>query len=141
MTTMNNFIGAWKLISVEDYEAGGGVTYPYGRNPAGLLIYDASGYMSVQIMRRDREPLSSDKWEETRAEEIKSTVEGFTAFFGTYEVDEQKKTIIHRVEGHLLPGSAGKELKRSYEFSDNLLILRPSATRRVVWERLAPCSR
>lgn len=141
MTTMKNFIGAWKLVAVEDQEAGGGVSYPYGQAPVGLLTYDASGYMSVQIMRRDRKPLSSDKWEETLAEEIKSAVEGFTAFFGTYEVDEQQKTIIHRVEGHLLPGSVGKELKRSYESSDNLLILRPSATRRVVWERLVRDSR
>jgi hypothetical protein len=133
---MNQFIGAWRLVSVEDRRADGSLTYPYGERPRGLLLYDATGRMSVQIMRSDRPPLSSNEWAEVRAEEIKSTVEGFTAFFGTYEINEAEATIIHRVEGHVLPDSVGKELKRHYEFSGNRLVLKPSASRKVTWERI-----
>jgi hypothetical protein len=133
---MNQFIGAWRLVSVEDRRADGSLTYPYGERPRGLLLYDATGRMSVQIMRSDRPPLSSNEWVEVRAEEIKSTVEGFTAFFGTYEINEAEATIIHRVEGHVLPDSVGKELKRRYEFSGNRLVLKPSASRKVTWERI-----
>ena len=132
---MKKFIGAWKLVAVEDRLPGGEIAYPYGSRPAGLLTYDESGRMSVQIMRRDRRPLSSDNWDETGAEEVRAAVEGFTAFFGRYEVDEVQKTVTHIVEGHLLPNSVGKELKRNYEFSGDRLILKPSATRRVIWER------
>jgi hypothetical protein len=133
---MDNFTGAWRVVSVEDRNPDGSLSYPYGAEPAGLLLYDETGRMSVQIMRRDRAPFSSNDWDEISAEEIRSAIEGVTAFFGTYEIDEAEATIIHRVEGHLLPNSVGKELKRGYEFSGNLLILKPSATRRVIWERI-----
>jgi hypothetical protein len=133
---MNLFTGAWRVVSVEDRQPDGSLSYPYGEQPAGLLLYDETGRMSVQIMRRDRQYLSSDDWANVSAEEIKSAVEGFTAFFGTYEINEAEAIIIHRVEGHVLPNSVGKELKRRYEFSGNQLILKPSATRSVIWERV-----
>src|SRR5215212_3597724 len=114
---MNEFVGAWRLVSVEDREPDGGSINPYGERPAGLLFYDETGRMSVQIMRRNRRLLSSNDWGEVPAEEVKSAVEGFTAFFGTYEINEAESYIIHRVEGHVLPNSVGKELRRGYEFS------------------------
>lgn len=133
---MKEFVGAWKLIALEDHLPDGEIVYPYGRDPAGLLIYDASGKMSVQIMKRDRAPLSSTDLRETQAEEIKRAVEGFTSFFGAYELDPAAGVIIHHVEGHLIPDSVGKALERKFEFSGDRLILKPSPTRRVVWERI-----
>ncbi len=132
---MKEFIGAWKLIAFEEHSPDGEIVHPYGRDPAGLLIYDTSGKMSVQIMKRDRALLSSDDCE-TGAEEIKRAIEGFTSFFGAYEIDPTAGIIIHHVEGHLLPDSVGKALERKFEFSGDRLILKPSATRRVVWERI-----
>jgi len=44
-------VGAWRLISVETKRGNGEVIYPfYGKHPQGLLIYDRSGWMSVQIV-------------------------------------------------------------------------------------------
>jgi hypothetical protein len=63
-------------------------------------------------------------------------MEGFTAFFGSFEVDADNNTVFHRVEGHVLPGSVGKTLGREFEFAGDLLILKPSASRRVIWERV-----
>ena len=133
---MNRFIGAWRLVSFEEETAAGEIVYPYGKNPIGLLIYDSSGRMSVQIMRRDREAFSATEWETTPAEEIKEAVQGFTAFFGPFEVDAANNTVVHRVEGHVLPGSVGKTLRREFEFAGDLLILKPSPNRRVIWERV-----
>lgn len=133
---MNEFTGAWRLVSVQEREPDGSLTNPYGEHPVGLLLYDETGRMSVQIMRSDRARLSSNDWDEIPAGEIKSAVEGFTAFFGTYEINEAEAVIIHRVEGHLLPNSVGKDLRRSYEFSGNRLTLKPSASRSVTWERV-----
>ena len=56
---MKRFIGAWRLVAFEEEGADGKVLYPYGQDAAGLLIYDSSGRMSVQIVRQDRAPLSS----------------------------------------------------------------------------------
>ena len=93
---MERFVGAWRLVSFEEVEPDGGVGYPYGKDAVGLLIYDSSGRMSVQIMNRDRRPLSSVDLQSVPAEEIKKAIEGFTAFFGTYEVDDANSTVLHR---------------------------------------------
>lgn len=134
---MNRFIGAWRLVSFEEETSDGEMVHPYGENPIGSLIYDSSGRMSVQIMRRDREQLSSSEWNIVPAEEVKKATEGCTAFFGSFEVDAANKIVIHRVEGHVLPGSVGKTLRREFEFAGDLLILKPSPNRRVIWERVA----
>lgn len=133
---MQEFIGAWRLVSFEELQEDGNLLYPYGKDAVGLLLYDITGKMSVQIMKRDRPDNSSDDLNNISSEEIKSVVEGFTAFFGTYEINPPEKTIIHHVEGHLLPNSVGKSLKRTFEFSGDKLILKPTGSRRVVWERI-----
>ena len=134
---MTELVGAWRLISFEERTADGEVVHPYGERPVGLLVYDASGRMSVQVMHSDRAPLSSDNLNEVAPEELRPAIEGFTAFFGRYEIDEETHTITHHVEGHVLPNSVGKSLKRRFELSDNRLILMPAENRRVVWERVS----
>ncbi|MEK6410074.1 MAG: lipocalin-like domain-containing protein [Acidobacteriota bacterium] len=135
---MERFIGAWRLVAFEEDGPDGEVVHPYGQDAAGLLIYESSGRMSVQIMKRNRAPLSSAGWQSLPAEEIKEALDGFTAFFGSYEVDEVNRSVIHRVEGHVLPDSVGKVLRREFTFSGDVLVLRPSPTRRVIWERITP---
>jgi len=135
---MERFLGAWRLVAFEEDGPNGQTVYPYGPAPAGLLVYDQSGWMSVQIMRCDRARLSPGDWQSIPAEEIKSAVDGFTAFFGRFEVDETSQTVTHHVEGHVLPDSVGKSLRREFTFTDDLLILRPSRNRRVIWQRMGP---
>ena len=46
----NQLIGAWRLVSIETIRPNGEIIYPfYGKHPEGLIVYDASGWMSVQI--------------------------------------------------------------------------------------------
>jgi hypothetical protein len=43
--------GAWRLVSVETIRPNGEVIYPfYGKHAQGLIIYDPTGWMSVQII-------------------------------------------------------------------------------------------
>lgn len=134
---MNDFVGAWQLLSFTEHRPDGEILYPYGQDAVGLLIYDSSGHMSVQIMRPDRPSLASDNLPEASRQQIEATLDGFTAYFGRYEINEEEGVIIHTVEGHLLAGSVGKVLKRAYEFSGDQLILRPAAARKVVWKRVS----
>ncbi|HSB12370.1 MAG TPA: lipocalin-like domain-containing protein [Blastocatellia bacterium] len=133
---MERFVGAWRLVVFQEETPTREVIYPYGEDPIGLLIYDASGRMAVQIMKRDRAPLSSGDWKNIPADEIIATLEGLTAFFGSYEVDEPNRIVTHHVEGHVLPGSVGKALQREFAFVDDRLILRPSPNRMLIWERI-----
>jgi hypothetical protein len=115
--------GTWRLISWETRKVDGSISHPYGEQPVGQLMYDSAGNMSAAIMRTDRPKFSiSDKFRGTSAE-IQSAFEGFEAYFGTYKVNEEERSVSHHVEGGLLPNLAGATLKRFVELSDNRLTL------------------
>ncbi len=139
----DKFGGTWKLVSAEFRRPDGDIIYSYGKHPVGVFMYDANGTMSVQIMRSDRPAFASgDLWISSR-EELKAALEGYVAYFGTYEVDEEEAVVTHRIEGSWFPNWVGTEQKRFFEFSGDRLILRtPEArtgtatvTGELVWQR------
>jgi hypothetical protein len=140
----DQLIGTWRLISVcAIRQSDGEVKYPFGKRSVGQLMYDSAGNMSVVIMRPDR-PRSSinDKFQAT-TEEIKSAFDGFEAYFGAYEIDEEKEIVIHHIEGSSFPNWEGTAQTRFAEFSGNQLTLRTpplpyggaTFTWKLVWER------
>ena len=138
------FVGTWKLISSEFRLSDGQVIYPLGRNAVGMLMYDASGHMSAQLMRPDRPVFASGDLGSGTPAEVKSAFEGFTAYFGTYKVDEGNAAVIHQVEGSLFPNWVGGDQVRFYKFSRNRLTLStppiPAGSQQVtgflIWERI-----
>ena len=117
------FVGSWKLLSCEARSSNGEVNYPLGRNPFGLIMYDSGGTMSVLIMRRNRPKFASDnRWGGT-SEEIEAAFEGFIAYCGTYEVNEETGTVTHHVEGSSFPNEEGTDKVRFFKFSGDQLSL------------------
>ncbi len=117
-------VGRWKLISINAENPEGDVRYPYGEDPFGMLMYDDDGYMSVLIMRRNRSKFASDDMLGGTPEEIKVAFEKFDAYCGTYEVDEEKSTVTHHIEGARFPNFERMEQVRFFEFFANRLILK-----------------
>ncbi len=115
----NPFIGTWRLVSIASSES-----RLFGERPVGILIYDADGHVAVQIMRNPRPDISSGPGFPT-AKEVQIAYKGYYAYYGTYEVNWEKQTITHHLEGSLRPGDVGKDFTRAYEISDNRLALRP----------------
>ena len=70
------------------------------------------------------------------SEEIREAVNGFIAYFGTFDVDESSHTVIHHVQACLVPSWVGTDLKRAYRFSANSLVLTATTTSvlEVIWE-------
>jgi len=116
--------GTWKLISCETRSSNGEVAYPYGKDPFGMLMYDPCGKLFFALlMRRDRPKFASnDPWRGT-PEEIKAAFEGFNAYCGTYEVNEEKGTVTHHVEGSMFPNWVGMDQIRFFKYSDDQLLL------------------
>jgi hypothetical protein len=125
-------VGLWRLVGMT---AGGQVNPERGVRATGMLLYDATGYMTVQIMPdRPRKPWSGAQ---PTPEEARDTVIGYSAYFGTYRVDEEARTITHIRQGGIQPGPL-PDLVRRFEFvGDNRLILRPVTTNsELIWERI-----
>ena len=52
-------VGRWKLVSLEAVRPNGEVVREWGPKPVGHLIYDASGFVAVQIVRDPRAAVAS----------------------------------------------------------------------------------
>jgi hypothetical protein len=137
----DRFIGVWKLIRCERKSKDGRIDYPYGEKPVGRITYDKAGRMSAQLMRPGRRstvaPGVSLIAGNAGSEEIRDAVDGFIAYFGTFDVDESAQTVIHHVQACLVPSWVGTDLKRTYRFDANRLVLTAAATSvlELVWER------
>jgi hypothetical protein len=112
------FIGAWRLAHSQVITGTRKLEHPYGKNAAGRIIYDASGYMSVQIMGDDG---------------------AYGSFFGTYDVDESAGIVAHTIEGSSQPRHAGTRQRRRFRFSSDTMTLEgdgPEGRTITVWQRL-----
>lgn len=120
----DQFIGTWKLVSAE-YRRANGTTIDYlGKKPSGIVMYDAQGNMSLQLMRSERPVFAvSDRMAGT-AEEIRPAFEGYHAYFGTFDVDDGRQIITHNLDGCLFPNWVGAKQSRFFEFSKDRLIFR-----------------
>ena len=130
--TAKRLIGTWRLVSIMR----NGKTDPHrGPHPAGLIHYDSTGHMAVQIMPDRVRPRYADS--EPTSDEAKAAITGYTAYFGTYTIDESARTVAHHRMGNINPDSP-IDVVRRYEFaSGDRLILRPVENQdELTWERI-----
>jgi lipocalin-like protein len=121
------FIGTWRLVSIESKTPNPN----RGVRPRGLIYYDSTGHMAVQIMPDRARP----SWTGSPTpEQAKEAMTGFTAYFGTYTVDERAQTVTHHREGSLAPGPV--DFVRKYEFApgDRLILTPVGSTTHLTWE-------
>jgi len=91
------------------------VSFPFGENPRGVIIYDKSGNMSGQIM--------PSPWTET---DTKLT---YIAYFGSYKINESEGIVEHQVEGSLNPKMIGINQIRYFSFQDGKMVLKTPVMR------------
>jgi hypothetical protein len=137
--TLTKFIGTWKLLECIEIKNGGDFFYPWGKDAIGYIIYTVEGVIAVQIMRQNRQLFNGKDITEATPDEGQALTKDYNAYFGHFEIDEAKKTVIHHIEGHLYPNLIGKNNIRSYHFYDNKLALTTeggNVLRKLVWEKL-----
>lgn len=136
----DQFVGTWKLVSLEQRNAKGEVIAPTSASPGdrtGYLIYDPAGYMAVSLM-----PIGRKKYAgaQATADEAKAALTGYAAYYGTFTINEAERSVTHHLQGSLNPGMAADQ-KRFFELGGNRLTLKPPAAAngnqsRLTWERM-----
>jgi hypothetical protein len=137
----------WKLVSgTSTDKVTGEVRYPWGKNPVGRLVYDEAGRVFAQLMDPGRRPVggisnqgAAAAISGASAEDMREMLTGFNSYFGTFDIDEPSRTVIHHLQSALIPSWVGSDQRRKYEFSgrDQLIILNTAsrAAYRLVWHR------
>lgn len=135
-------VGAWELVSfTAEYPERPGILYPLGADATGIIMYTPDGYMSAQIMRRNRADYDLFG-HDGHLGNAAAAATGYLAYSGPYTADEATRTLHHDVEVSLLPSWLNTIQIREATFDGDQLTLAaedtlPSGQIRsaLVWKR------
>ena len=135
-------VGTWKLVSAEEtLKEGGTRPFPqFGANAKGFLMYQADGHMSAFLEYPNRPPKGGSIGQ-TGDEEV-TTAHGAFAYCGRYEIDVERKQIVHLPEIATTSGYVGSRQVRPYQFESERLVFSDVekddvavASWKIVWEK------
>jgi hypothetical protein len=140
LTAIDDFVGAWRLLSVETRKEDGSL-HKSGKR-TGYLIYSADGFMSVAFMKDGRSTFASGDISVGTVEEKLEAFDGYVSYCGRFEVDGG--IVVHDIEVSLFPNWIGERQERFYEFDrDKLTLSTPlqlvggiSLSTHLVWEKV-----
>jgi hypothetical protein len=124
-TLRDNLVGTWRLVAARQIMADGSVRPDPQTGPRGIgyIMYDITGHVCVVVANPDRAGWKDPK-SPTDAE-AHSALNGLVAYCGTYETNEQQRSVIHHVETDKNPSIAGTSRRRFATVTGDRLILRP----------------
>jgi hypothetical protein len=148
--TRDQLVGVWRLLRIDYMGPGGPMDDPfYQAGSTGLLIYDRSGWMSVDIEAPDRPQFEVPKRRNPPDEGAKlsalkaSAFDSYYTYHGTWEFNAATSELVHHVISSLLSAESGATYTQTAALEGDRLILtnRSGAAgketlRRKVWERV-----
>lgn len=136
------FEGTWSLVAVENTNADGSKTLPYGESPVGMLVFTSKGDYAIQILKSVRPKVAANDKNKATNEENAALVQGNNSHFGTYTVDMLSSTITFNVQHAFYPNWEGTIQVRTFILEGNMLSYvvthttnGGSVTAKVVWKK------
>lgn len=127
--TRHDLVGAWRLVSIHIEGPQGPTNDPfYNADPTGILMYQASGWMSVQIVGQPRPAMQAEASRPPRAESAEeaqrkaAVFDTYYAYFGTWDYDAATLTVTHHIKSSLIPGESGMSYSQAVALEGENLI-------------------
>lgn len=98
-----DLVGTWSLVSYHVTDDEGNKTYPMGEDCSGFIMYHPDGYMSAQMMSQGRPKYASGALHTGTKEEMAAAAEGYLAYCGPYEVNEEDQIVTHHMSVSMNP--------------------------------------
>jgi Lipocalin-like domain len=132
-TLRDQLVGTWSFVIAEITTADGKKTLPFGDKPKGMLIFTADGHFSQVHVAGDLPKIASNNRLAGTDADNKAIVHGSLSLFGTYAVDEDKKTVTFKIEASTFPNLAGVAQTRTIDLltADEFRNTNPAASRDV----------
>jgi hypothetical protein len=124
-------VGTWSFVIAEITTADGKKQLPFGDQPKGMLIFTADGHFSQVHVAGGLPRIASNNRLAGTPEENKAILAGSLALFGTYAVDEAKRTLTFHIEASTFPNLEGVAQTRTIDAlsDDEFRNTNPAATR------------
>jgi hypothetical protein len=108
-------IGTWTFVVAEITAADGKKSFPFGETPKGLLVFTPDGHFSQIHIASDVPKISSNNRLNGTAEEYAAIMRRSLSMFGTYKVDEAKKTVTFEIVSSTYPNAQGQSQLRTID--------------------------
>jgi len=132
-------LGTWKLVTWVEIGLDGTVIHPFGPDPEGQLMYDASGRVSAHLTRPQQDSFASDDRRQASKEEMAAAWSSYFGYFGTFRVDAGSQAVVHEIQGSWFPNLDGTDQVRRYRLDGKRLHLHadtPGGRDEIVWEKV-----
>ena len=144
----NPLLGTWHLRRWEiAYDDQRPVSFPFGDDASGMIIYSADGWMSACIAKAARAPMSSESVRSAPVDERLAAFESYFQYAGRYRLEQGPAglQVVHEVTQTLNPNFLGTRQVRQVDLSEpGVLVLSASDVvpgsslarhHRLIWQR------
>ena len=116
-----SLVGTWRLVSYQAQDEDGNVSYPFGQDAVGFIIYTPDGYVAAQLGKANRSGAIEGRWADASADAIAAAARDYYAYCGTYHVGREE--VVHKVAVSLIPNWIGSDQVRRFSFQGDRLTL------------------
>jgi hypothetical protein len=108
-------IGTWTFVVAEITAPDGKKSFPFGETPKGILVFTTDGHFSQIHIASDVPKIASNNRLNGTAEEYAAIMRRSLSMFGTYKVDEGKKTVTFEIVSSTYPNAQGQSQLRTID--------------------------
>jgi hypothetical protein len=108
-------VGSWNFVVAEVVAPDGKKSFPFGETPTGILIFTAGGQFAQIHVAGDVPKIASNNRLTGTPEEYATIMRRSISVFGTYSVNEEKKTVTYSIVSSTYPNFAGEAQERTID--------------------------
>ena len=111
----DQIVGTWNFMVAEVTAPDGKKSFPFGATPKGILIFTADGRFAQIHVAGDVPRIASNNRMTGTPEEYAAIMKRSLSVFGTYTVDEAKKTVTYNIVSASFPNWEGEAQTRTID--------------------------
>ena len=111
----DQIVGTWTFVVAEVVALDGKKSFPFGETPKGILIFTAGGQFAQIHVASDVPKIASNNRLTGTPEEYAAIMRRSLSVFGSYSVNEEKKTVTFNIVSSSYPNWAGEAQERSID--------------------------
>jgi hypothetical protein len=108
----DRIVGSWNFVVAEVNSPDGKKSFPFGETPKGILIFTPDGRFAQIHVAGDVPKIASNNRLTGTPEEYAGIMRRSLSVFGTWEVDEDKKTVTYHIVSSSFPNWEGEAQTR-----------------------------
>ena len=111
----DQIVGTWNFVVAEVVAPDGKKSFPFGETPKGILIFTAGGQFAQVHVASDVPKIASNNRLTGTPEEYAAIMKRSISIFGTYSVNEEKKTVTYNIVSSTYPNFEGEAQERTID--------------------------